>query len=532
MTAGKILDNFYIKVLLKGWGICCLIWSFMILQFWWGNHDWEFLKYGILLENGFFEARYSQHLPTVMFLEGQILPVFGYIFAMFFLALLGVLIARYLDCPKEEVKYLYFISMIAVLPHTAILFYYVFILVPLLFWGSFGVGILFLLEPPFKLWKFIMGGIGFLVLLGSYPPNMALIFTLFVGKRILTYVSKQQSFKEIFYNSVFFVGILGVTFGIYKVFQYILVYLKLLNPVMYNISMRSLGDMFLQLPVELEKFFMFFADMHHSLGIFYVLFFVLLLVGGFYYIFYFAPNRFVVGVLLVALFLASRFVFIISEGAYDAKFRVGWWGEIGLIAFGLAALFRCNNLAIRNFVFLCCSIFFIIFFRTDFEIQKVRYFGFWGERLFQKRVESRLFDYPLFDIDRNYLTLNLGYPDVHRHFCYKNCYGFNNEILDATVLPADFGQFIFWDEQRQPVNARYGFWVKKLWFVGRGDLNKMRPYDVDSEVKSIRQWMYSGSKIYPSASSIYMDKQFIIFNFDEQLFNANREYILNSFYQK
>ena len=522
----QIRDNFYIKVLLKGWGICCLVWSFMILQFWWGNHDWEFLKYGILLKNGFFEARYSQHFPTVFFLEGQILPVFSYVFAMFFLALLGLLIAKYLECPQDEIKYLFFIAMIAALPHTPILFYYVFILVPLLFWGCVGVGILHLLEPPFKLWKFVLGCVGFLVLLGSYPPNMALLLTLFVGKRLLAYVLKQQNFKEIIYNGLFFAGIFCATFGIYKFFQNMLIYGKFLNPIMYNVSVRSFEDIVLQVPAELKAFPMFFVNMYKSLKGVYVLFFGLVLTGAVCYVFCLAKNKIVIVLFLIALFLTSRFTFILSASAYGAQFRVGWWGNVGVITVCLAVLFQCKNKCVQNLVILMCCLFLVSFVRTDFEIQKVRYLGFWGERLFQKRVGNRLADYPLFDIDKTYVTLNLGYPDLHRHFCYNDCYGFNNELLDATVLPADFGQFIFWDERQQPVNVRYGFWNKRLWFVGRGVLKDMRPHDIDSEVTSIRQWMYSGVKMYPSSSAIYIDDQFLIFNFDEHIFNISREYIL------
>lgn len=155
--------------------------------------------------------------------------------------------------------------------------------------------------------------------------------------------------------------------------------------------------------------------------------------------------------------------------------------------------------------------------------------GFKAERLYQKRVKERLFDYSIFDMNKQYYTLNIGYPDIHRHFCYKGCSGLNNELLDSTVLPADFGQFIFWEEQKQPVNLRYGFWGKKLWFFGRGDLQKVRPRGISDTIMDIRQWMYSGVKMYPSVSSIYMDDQFIIFNLDERVFNVNREFILRHF---
>ena len=66
--ATKAANNkkFYLKAFLISFSIISIVYSFMIFQFWWGNHDWEFLKDGILLKDGFFEARYAQHLPNIL----------------------------------------------------------------------------------------------------------------------------------------------------------------------------------------------------------------------------------------------------------------------------------------------------------------------------------------------------------------------------------------------------------------------------------------------------------------------------------
>ena len=521
----RFFDNFYLKILLIGWGLGCVIYSFMAFQFWWGNHDWSFLKNGITLDDGFFEARYSQHLPNVLFFEGQVLPLFGSVLSIFFLVLLLLLIARYLDIPKKSIYYLSFIGLLFSLPHTAILFYFVFYTFPLVFWGCFGVLLLFLSENFHKWWKFILGSCGFFLLLGSYPANLGLILTLFVGKRTLNYVYYKENFKEIICKACFFLGQLCVAYISYKCMYVYLEKIGYLNSMMYNLAVRDIRGVLQQVFVEIVFPFIRFSEIFSSLGFTYVVFFYALCVFAVSYILFMARNRVVALLLIVGLLLASRIAFLLSNSAYLATFRVSWWGQVGLISVFLALLVHQNKMWVRNLSFMIIAFFISSFITTDYEIQKVQFLSFKSERLFQKRVEERLFSYSNFNLNEDYVTLSLGYPGFHQRFCYKNCQGFNNEVLDSTILPAEFGSVIFWDEVRNPLVAKYGVWGNQLWFVRDPSLKNRELRDINIDVKDMRYWMYLKAKTYPNTDGIYMGNKFIIFNFDDLFFNRYRETI-------
>ena len=519
--------NFYIKVFLWGFCFCCVVWSFMLFQFWWGNHDWDYLRDGIKLQDGFFEARYSQHLPTVLFLNGQILPFFSCFLSLGFLSLLGVLLAYYLHCPKDRVVYGLFICFLATLPHTAILFYYVFIMFPLFFWGCVGAGLLFLSVGPYRLWKFIGGICGFIILLGSYPPVISLVLTVFIARHILYYIQGKQSFKEIIFNGLFLLGQLLLAYTIYRGIFLYLGKIGALNTKMYNVVMRDVVDIFRQIVTEVVAPISVIPQIAKSTGAFYTILYCLLMGSGLGIIFYLAPNRFIAFLLVCGLFLASRIAFLLSASAYSAAFRVTWWGEIGLMLSFLAILLQVKKQWVRNLIYLGCVLFCISFIKTDSEIQKVQWLAFNGENLFHKRVKERLFSYPQFDFKRHYITLNIGYPDFHRQFCYKNCQGFNNELLDSTVLPADFGKVIFTDETNNPVSNRLGYWGKQLYFVTEKSNLTLASYVSENELSDMRYYLYKNSLSYPEERAVYINHNLIVFNLEQLSFYKEREDILH-----
>ena len=191
----------------------------------------------------------------------------------------------------------------------------------------------------------------------------------------------------------------------------------------------------------------------------------------------------------------------------------------------LALLVRQNKMWVKNLSFMIIAFFISSFITTDYEIQKMQFLAFKSERLFQKRVEERLFSYSNFNLNEDYVTLSLGYPGFHQRFCYKNCQGFNNEVLDSTILPAEFGSVIFWDEVRNPLVAKYGVWGNQLWFVRDPSLKNRELRDINIDVKDMRYWMYLKAKTYPNTDGIYLGNKFIIFNFDDLFFNRYRETI-------
>ena len=523
----KVKENkavFYLKIFEYGLLIGLCIWLPRIFSFFWGNHDWPYVKNGILIDDGLFEARYSQPLPMVLFFNGQILPVLLLLFTICFLIAMSILIARYLDIPKTIFSYLLLVSVVVSLPHIAILFYFVHYMFSLAFWGCVGVGLLFLSEEKYKIWKFLCGMLGVAILLGSYPPILALLGVLFVGKRIFAYVNQQQDMKRLLINIVFCSAQLIGAFLIYKCILAYFVSINRVNTGMYNLSTYTVWEVLRHIPTEFVAAFNFLADLQRSFGNIYGFFFTMLLFCGVGFIFYKAKNKIVALLLIVVLLLVSRLPFLLAGASYIAYFRVCLWGELGLIVVCLATLLAENRQYIRNLLWALGIVFVCYFVRIDLEIQKVQQFMFYSERLFQKRVEEKLFAYPSFDLKNKYITLNFGYPKFQQHFCYNDCKGFNNDVLDKTVLEAYFGQVIFWDEVMQPSVIKLGVWGGIMYLVD----SSLGQRDVfQDNVQNIRYWAYMNAEKYPFKTALYVDNVFLIFVFDKIFFDKNKEIVLH-----
>ncbi len=510
-----------ISVFYKSWLITCLVWSFMLFRFWWGNHDWEYLKSSVELKDGFFEARYSQHLFINFFLEGQVLPIFLGLISLATLVMMGMLVMTYLGGKVESKKYLFPVLLVTLSPYTAIVFYYVFIMLPLTMWGALGVFILFFTEPPYKLWKFGVGFLGFILLFGGYPPILSFVFTLFVGRKLICYVNQKVQIKEIFLNVVFFCGQLGSAFAVYQVILGWLRKIGALNAEMYNLQVRRIVDIFKQVGWEIIAPITNVGYFYRELGLVYAVFYMVVLGGAIFKFFSLSKNRVIVLGMIVCMFLASRFPFLLSSSAYLGEFRVAYWGQMGLLVVALYWAFSFNMRLVCNI-----SLFFLwIFIQTDYDIQKVQYLKFKSECLFQRRVLERISLNSNFNGENAYYTLNIGYPNFKGHFCLGGvCARFDNELLDNTVLPADLGQILPLGGPDTFVAKRLGFWGNRLWRVGMGQLTM----DVGMEdINNIRWWMYQKAKVYPNKEGIYIDDKFLIMNFDEKLFNKSKELILN-----
>ncbi|MCM1322693.1 MAG: glucosyltransferase domain-containing protein [Acetobacter sp.] len=501
----------------------CLVWGFMILQFWWGNHDWRYLQYGVAVSDGLFEARYSQHLFTAFLFNGQVLPIFTCIISLFALSFMGCLAAIYLGFSADKKSSILFLCLLLSLPYTAIVFYYLFIALPLTFYAAFGVGILFFAQSPFRWWKFICGFTGVVLLLGSYPPILALVVTIFVGQKLICYIKQKMELKDIFKACLFLGGqfllAYAVTRGIWK-------YLTdqgVLNTQMYNLQMRHFNELPEQILKELVAPLKNIGFFYQTLGIQYAMFYAGILGTAVFKMFYLSKNKMIVLLGIGGLFLASRLSFLLSASAYLAEFRVAYWGQLGILIVAMCFLFDTERQWQRNLLFASGFFFLFLFVRTDYDIQKVQYLKFRAERLYHTRLLERIFFHPNFDVTRSYVSLSVGYPNFKEHICGERCSQFDNEVLSYTVMPADLISALFWDDMHNPVSdSRMGVWGKRLWFVGAFVL---KPEDIATKVRDIRWWMYREAEAYPSLNSLYIDDAYLIMNLDELFFNQSKEII-------
>lgn len=518
---GSIFTDFYFSLFLKGWLLFCLVYSFMLFQFWWGNHDWKPLIYGIHWSDGLFEARYSQHLFTVIFLNGQILPTLYVIISLGLLSILCLLVADYLCLIKDKKTYLLFMLLLGCSPYTFVLFHYVFITVPMIMWGSIIILLLKLSEGLHNLKKWLLSIWGFAFTLGGYPPNISFLTTIFCGRKIILYQLNKQNIKQIISDSVFLGSALAIGYAINRLIIYILTAYFGINFEMYNMRTSSLLEMLQKIPQEFLNTFTDIIESYQDLGIYYTFFIVTICIGASIKIIKDSPKKIVAVIGICGLVLASRVAYLVSANAWFAKFRIGYWAFLGLSAVALSILLNIKHQIIKNLMFALSLLTVFYFIRLDFEIEKIVSYKFNLERIYHKHIEERFFDYPKFDINGSYATLNFGYPDFMLHVCLDGCPNFNNEILDSTTLPADLGYILFWDEVKNPVALKFGIWGKSFWKVIDPQLKNDWETKQKSNAQDINMWLYMQSKTYPSKESIYIDDKYILMNLDKFFFNQN-----------
>lgn len=522
--------NFYFKIFIKSLIAFLIAYSFMLVQYWWGNHDWTSLKETVKVVDGVFEARYSQHLPTVFLFEGHILPILINLFTLSALAVCGILITKYLEFPQNEKTILLCIFLLFINPHTPILFYYVFISFPLIFWSAFGVSLLFLSEKEYCKSKFFFGSLGYTVLLGSYPPNISLICTLFVGRRLFCYINNKQSFRQILINGVFFASQLVTAFIFYLGIIKYLQYSSLVNQEMYNIQTRTTPDMFFSLLKEFPAFFAHYKYIMQNFGKSYALFFTLVSVSGLVISLLKASNKLLILLFWIGIILSMRIPFILSENAYLAQIRVTPYGEIGLIAICLRLILLINLKEIQNIFYLISCAFLWIFICYNFDIQKVQYLAFRGERLYHQRLVERISLHPNFDYTHKYVALNLGYPDFQQHFLKDGYIGVSKGLLDNSVLPADLTFVLFSEDSDYPITIKLGVWGERLWIVQDGHLERIPFVLTETNQQNLRWWFYQETKQYPHPNSVYVDDILLFLNLNDTVTNRSKELILNNLF--
>ncbi|MBO5441480.1 MAG: hypothetical protein J6A09_02810, partial [Alphaproteobacteria bacterium] len=122
-----------LRTFFKVWGSLNIVYAYMVFNFFWGNHDWDFLKDGVKLSSGFFEGRFSQHIFSYFLFDGYILPVVTYFLSFAALVGLAFVIGRYLEIPQKMWGWL--ALFIGLNPHTFVLFYYFYLLLPFICWA-------------------------------------------------------------------------------------------------------------------------------------------------------------------------------------------------------------------------------------------------------------------------------------------------------------------------------------------------------------------------------------------------------------
>jgi len=530
----KSTTIFYFKTFMVEWGLCCLVYAFMFFQFWWGNHDWEYVRHGVELNSGFFEARYSQHIPTILLFEGQFFPIMTILVSLLGVILFAIFSAAYLQMPKKTSAYVLFSLFIGLNPHIFALFYYQHILISFIYWPLICLWALYWIEQKQTICRFLVLVLALVGGLGSYPPLFTLIFCLFVIRRLWRIIENNENLRVTMWICLSFVLALVVALCIQKSIHFWLVKVGYVSPDMYNLQMRNIWDIFQVLPYELKMSIMQFFHQYAFMGSLYVVFSAVL-VGFGIIVFIFKECKSVLCLIgLLGLFLLSRFTFIVADNAYNAEFRIEYWGKLGIYIFVLSVLFRQKALFIKNISLCLVALGIICFAKTDFEIQKVQALAFRAEGNYQQRIYERILQHQNFDKNKSYISFVFGLPNLRRHFYYKNDLR-AEELLDySMIFGFDFVNKLFESEGESPIGVGMEVWEGKFFRAIRNPAVGQSLYSSqdDEYILNIMYWLYNKAEQYPNANAIYIDNRYIILVPDAKTFYQKREQFIQGIKDK
>lgn len=519
--------GFLKEIFIKSFFICCLVWSFMIVQFWWGNHDWGYIKNRVKIADGFFEARYSQHLFSVVLFDGQILPVLAVVSGLAALVALSVLLAVYLRVLQKKGIFYIFVLFVCLNPYLFVLFYYVYLILPFMAWPLVGVYGLLLCEVGYERNRFLGCAFIWFLILGSYPPNIALILTVFTVRRLLCYCYEGESFREVIKKCVYLGGQFILGFVGFKIVYVILKRNHFLNLDMYNIKMRGWPEIFFNIPTELVKSVGQMFDVQTFLGWNYCILLFIPIVAAIFLLYYRCDkNRIILSLLVIGVLLSSRFAFLVAERSEIGFFRMEYFGRLGLGVFALAILGRMRSLCVQNLYLLWGVVTLLLFIRSDFYLQKVQLFGFQTGRKYQARVVDRIVQHPNFEMKEKYITFSFGYPNFREHF-YEDKYQTGEMVGHTMVFYHYIISGLFWEEKITPEAIGSGINGETILRVDHSEggpywLNRDYWQNNPENMSNIRYWLYMEAK----QNDVYIDDKYIILVLDMLNLYKNRELVI------
>lgn len=342
----------------------------------------------------------------------------------------------------------------------------------------------------------------------------------------MRYDADKESFFEIVKESLLFLGVFGTACVCFRFIYEYLVSLGVVNLDMYNIKVRGGAEVLRIIPEELFNSFIQLFKRRSFLGGAYCL-----LCGGAVIVaagelLFFSKKKLICAGLIAAVFISSRFAFLVSAASSIGAFRMEYWARAGLLVFGLAVFFRKKSMVYKNLVLFWCVMTLCLFVKTDFFIQKIQYLGFYSGRLFQARLWEKVVTHPEFVNEPRYIALNFGQPNFRRHF-FDDSY-LTEELLGyGLFFDFDVENELFWDEKVSPViiGAKIDNNGREILRVDRGGKEKWENLEYWSNnpenMKNIRWWLYMEAK----QGDVYIDDKYMIMVFDKLVFYKNRELV-------
>ncbi len=367
-----------------------LCFSFYLVTFFLGNHDWQYIRFGAPLGADVWEARPTQFvLPYVLF-SGYTLPILGSLVGFIFFVTAVIILAKWYALPQKKAMIVIFSLLIVLHPYVCSQLYYTYLVPSLLLWHFCCV------TGVVALWEFVNRRRYFLLLTAvallltamcGYAACLELIVTIIIGKFLMDVSAQKKINVNFFKKYICFWGLMVIVLLLYGGVISVLKKLGAVNTGMYNTQILPADGVMhkffenWQQPFSVLTKKMPYVDMWVSVC-FWGLFLLSLLSMK--------RNKILCAVGFVCLLYALFCVAYISPYDVFNMFRI----HVYSVPFGVAVLFAfvgkngktpCLNAA---FVLSCVLIFWFI--KADVTTQKIWYLGNKQDEMAVERMKNDL----------------------------------------------------------------------------------------------------------------------------------------------
>lgn len=431
-----------------------LIFLYHGAQFLFGDHDWRYLKEGITLGAGLFEARFTQFIPINILSRGEIYPIINNLLGFAGFSLGTALLARYWNLPHHKKQYALFALFCAITPYILSFMYFAFLIVPVLGWNAFIIGSLVISEKEdkFSFSHTFFAIVLIIMALGGYPPVINLIAVVISIKLLSNalHLSSQTGLKDFvieqfkLYKWTLFNIILGII-G-YKICLLGLEQTGAVNTSYYNLQTTPIaewGNKFILVSQDVLRQFIvtlpFITTGYKTLTALLVILGLCLIIKKLTDKATSTSQKFIISALTIICLYAPLVTLFISTSLAETEFspRIDFFGLMYLYA-GFFALIQSAPSSPQFFKNLSTLLAVAVIFVSAnnlFEAEKVWKLGFESEMKLFRRAGARFMSSQAFSLDQKYIMVQGGVTSYRPRFYHETYDIKSDDLLNISYVP-------------------------------------------------------------------------------------------------
>lgn len=486
----KIQYLFEIKCITTIWAILVIVFLPYWSSFFLGNHDFRFMRYGVPIDAGVFEGRFTQFVLPWLLSSGQVLPVWNVFLGFAFYACAIVQALLWLGLPRKFLEVVAVGLVVVLNPYILSQLYYVHQILSIFCWFLCCVYAVIWIDDGVRNKRYLRilwGTIFLFTSLGGYVATFELVLLLCIGKFWLELLQRDKVTFRFFLH---YVAMAAIVLAVLAVFVLTIDVMKkehIISLNMYNVHvleyakvMAKIHDMWYRPWMVLLKIFPYDETVF---GCCFVVISGLVLVVA-----VLRKQLLLSAFCFGALVYSSFCLAYLSINDFFECYRVHVYSVPFLIAILFVVVFVCRYKLLKNIALILVGSLIFFFIRIDYFAQKVWMLGNRQDDLYAERIKKDLL--PKFQKNKKYRLVTLGglygrekfAGDVNNYS--MRTYERNRELYRAPMyVTVMFSSGFFLSEAQSPIWGD-GMYVGKGVFFGIVPENVEYGKKIDAEIFS------------------------------------------------